>query len=192
MSNNNNAMQQFVGNAPDALVTKREAELRRIEPDVRKIVTSLFPNEVNRAALGADTFEEWFFALNELQREQFVADSWMGDPGMLLRPIRRHIEKHLDDAANGSIMLRGVRQIVSEADSKDSSNEWRKRRESGSETVEDQMLVLFKRDHRIIDMKASEIAAILDCGETAVKKSSNQVWQMIMQMRRERREARKE
>jgi hypothetical protein len=63
--------------------------------------------------------------------------------------------------------------------SDDASNEWVHRRETLNETVEDQMMVLFKKDQRTAAMFSPEIAQILDCSEQAVRKSDNKVWQMF-------------
>jgi hypothetical protein len=57
--------------------------------------------------------------------------------------------------------------------------DWKNRRDTLNETVEDQMLVLFKKDPRTAAMTATEIAAILSCSAPAVRKPDNKVWQMF-------------
>lgn len=57
--------------------------------------------------------------------------------------------------------------------------EWKARRETLNETIEDQMLVLFKKDPRTAAMTSSEIAATLNCSEQSIRKPTNKVWQMF-------------
>lgn len=59
------------------------------------------------------------------------------------------------------------------------TQDWKHRRDTLTETVEDQMLVLFKKDPRTAAMTSPEIAVILECSEPAVRKPSNKVWQMF-------------
>lgn len=59
------------------------------------------------------------------------------------------------------------------------TQDWKNRRDTLSETVEDQMLVLFKKDPRTASMTAPEIAEILKCSEQSVRKQTNKVWQMF-------------
>ena len=62
----------------------------------------------------------------------------------------------------------------------ESPNEWVRRRKELKETVEDQMMVLYKKDkRRTVAMESPEIAQILGCSEQAVRKKSNKVWQML-------------
>ncbi len=58
----------------------REKELQRIDPELRPILTMLFNNDPLQKAFGVSSFEEWYFALNDLQREEFVATTNGGDP----------------------------------------------------------------------------------------------------------------
>ena len=58
-------------------------------------------------------------------------------------------------------------------------NEWVIRRDTLNETVEDQMMVLFKKDSRTAAMYSPEIAQILGCSEQMVRKRDNKVWQMF-------------
>ena len=51
--------------------------------------------------------------------------------------------------------------------------DWKKRRETLNETVEDQMTVLYKKDQRTAAMTSPEIAAILECSEPAVRKATS-------------------
>lgn len=71
-------------------------------------------------------------------------------------------------------------ELVKSASASDGNiNEWVHRRETLNETVEDQMMVLYKKDPRTAAMFSPEIAQILDCSEQAVRKSDNKVWQMF-------------
>jgi len=106
------AMQGFIVNAPDEFLTKREAALRKIEPNALQISRELFPAEFHSKISGAHTFDEWFFALTDLQREQFVDDSWNGDPGMLLRPVGNYMEQQTKESSDKSKLIRTIRSIV--------------------------------------------------------------------------------
>ncbi|MEO2019179.1 MAG: hypothetical protein ABGZ53_32960, partial [Fuerstiella sp.] len=61
----------------------REKELQRIDPELRPILTMLFNNDPLQKAFGVSSFEEWYFALNDLQREEFVATTNGGDPSVV-------------------------------------------------------------------------------------------------------------
>ncbi len=74
--------------------------------------------------------------------------------------------------------LEGALRIIKTSPA-DASNEWIHRRETLNETVEDQMMVLYKKDPRTAAMYSPEIAAILGCSEQSVRKKDNKVWQMF-------------
>jgi len=69
-----------------------------------------------------------------------------------------------------------------------SVNEWKRRRDEFGESVEDQMATMYKDDGRVVDRTSEEIAEILDCSESAVRKRDNAVWKMYQQ-EKGRREA---
>jgi|GEM_PF-5657495 len=61
------------------------------------------------------------------------------------------------------------------------TNEWITRRHSLGETVEQQMMVLYKKDKRTAELKSPEIAEILGCKAQAVRKKGNAVWKMFQE-----------
>lgn len=70
-------------------------------------------------------------------------------------------------------------QVTPKAATLVDENEWVLRRKELNETVEDQMMVLFKKDSRTAAMYSPEIAQILGCSEQSVRKRDNRVWRMF-------------
>ncbi len=90
----------------------REEELHRINPEFRPILAMMFDDELTRKAFGVNSFEEWYFTLNDLQREEFVATTNGGDPSVVVRHFERYIKGQVQRRTEQSDMLGVIKRAI--------------------------------------------------------------------------------
>jgi len=91
---------------------------------------------------------------------------------------RSHSQTHREERILSA--AKALPELCDKLERKTEFKEWVRRRKELKETVEDQMMVLYKKDKlRTVAMESPEIAQILECSEQAVRKTSNKIWQMF-------------